>query len=77
VSQSVATTVVSLKGNLQGSKRRQQERTAMPRVSPETSKATKLMLDQLKKLSPVPVGEAVEAALLSVPEDRRERVLSV
>jgi hypothetical protein len=46
-------------------------------VSPETSKATKVMLDQLKKLSPSPVGESVEAALLAVPEDKRELVLTV
>ena len=46
-------------------------------VSPETSKATKVMLNQLKKLSPAPVGESVEAALFAVPEGERERVLTV
>jgi hypothetical protein len=49
----------------------------MPSVSPETSRATKLMLDRLKELSPAPGGGSVEATLLSVPEDRRARVLSV
>jgi hypothetical protein len=49
----------------------------MPSVPPDTSRATRLMLDRLKELSPAPVNGSVEATLLSVPEDRRERVLSV
>ena len=48
-----------------------------PGVSPETSKATRLMLDQLKKLSQSPADESVEATLLAVPENKRERVLLV
>jgi hypothetical protein len=35
------------------------------------------MLDRLKELSPAPVNGSVEDTLLSVPEDRRARVLSV
>jgi hypothetical protein len=47
------------------------------RISPEASKAARLMLDRLRRLSAISDGGSVETTILSVPENRREHVLSV
>jgi len=46
-------------------------------ISPEASKAARLMLDRLKELSEISDGGSVETTLLCVPENKREHVLSV
>ena len=47
-------------------------------VSPETAKATRLLLERLQKLSPFANAEdSVEAILLAVPASERQRVLAV
>ena len=46
-------------------------------ISPEASKAARLMLDRLNELSEISDGGSVETTLLCVPENKREHVLSV
>jgi hypothetical protein len=46
-------------------------------ISPAASRAARLMLDRLKKLSKMSDGGSVETTLLCVPENKREHVLSV